>query len=236
MAAGVAHGTSRALAVGVLAAASLRFPPPAAGPRLQTAPVVELASLNAAAVVEAGNAAAVIQAPPVELEAPGAQVASAPDAMSAAASIPLEPTPTTRPVSTTPAPPAKTPSPASATRPARPTTLYDMAARQYGVSPAVLEALHTVESSGAGDGCLPNQAGSGAIGPFQFKPATFRAYGVDADGDGRADICGFVDSLFSAARYLHALGADTGSASPVTVRALDLYGTASGRVVSAAIQ
>jgi membrane-bound lytic murein transglycosylase B len=108
---------------------------------------------------------------------------------------------------------------------ARSTALFDLAAAQYGVSPDVLDALHQVESTAASDGCLRNRQGSDAVGPFQFMPATFRTYGVDADGNGHADICGFADSLFSAARYLRALGADDDPSSHVTRRALTWYGT-----------
>ena len=113
-------------------------------------------------------------------------------------------------------------------------TLYEVAAAQYGVSPGLLRALHQVESSSASEGCIPNLAGSGAVGPFQFMPPTFRAYAVDADGDGRADVCSFADSLFSAARYLQALGADADPASPASQRALKLYGTDPMKVVALA--
>jgi membrane-bound lytic murein transglycosylase B len=65
-------------------------------------------------------------------------------------------------------------------------------------------------------------------------PSTFRAYGVDADGDGRADICGLADSLHSAARYLNVLGADADPASPSSRRALKRYGTAVERVLALA--
>jgi hypothetical protein len=107
----------------------------------------------------------------------------------------------------------------------RSTALFELAAAQYGVSPDILDALHQVESTAASDGCLRNLQGSDAVGPFQFMPATFRTYGVDADGDGHVDICGFADSVFSAARYLRALGADDDPSSHVTRRALTWYGT-----------
>lgn len=111
-------------------------------------------------------------------------------------------------------------------------TSYEQAAAHYDLSPGMLQALHLVESSGAWDSCLANLEGSGAIGPFQFKPATFGAYGLDADGDGQANICGFIDSLFSAARYLQALGATADPTSPATHRALKRYGTDPVRVVA----
>lgn len=115
--------------------------------------------------------------------------------------------------------------PRAVSSPARQRTLYELAGLRYGVSPRILRALHAVESDLAPGRCLANLEGSGALGPFQFMPATFRAYGVDADGDGRADVCGLVDSLFSAARYLNALGADDDPASATTHRALSRYGT-----------
>ena len=110
-------------------------------------------------------------------------------------------------------------------------TLYELAAARYGLNAKLLRALHLVESSGASDGCLANLEGSGALGPLQFQPTTFRAYGIDADGNGRADICGFADSLFSAARYLRALGADANLSSAATWRALARYGTDPGLVL-----
>lgn len=41
-----------------------------------------------------------------------------------------------------------------------------------------------------------------AMGPFQFIPETWRRYGVDANGDGRADPENIDDAALSAARYL----------------------------------
>ncbi len=48
---------------------------------------------------------------------------------------------------------------------------------------------------------------AGAMGQMQFMPSTFRAYAVDADGDGRKDLWnGLPDALASAANYLSSLG------------------------------
>jgi membrane-bound lytic murein transglycosylase B len=102
------------------------------------------------------------------------------------------------------------------------------------VSVQLLEALHQVESNASPDDCIANLEGSGATGPFQFKPATFSSFGVDANHDGVADICGFADSLFSAARYLRAIGADEDPTSATSRRALARYGTDVERVVSLA--
>jgi hypothetical protein len=107
---------------------------------------------------------------------------------------------------------------------------YRLAATEQGVSADLLRALHDVESSGAGDGCVTNAEGSGAVGPFQFKRATFRQYGVDANHDGDDDICSFADALFSAARYLRALGVGDLD-DPRTRQALARYGTDPDRVL-----
>src|SRR3982074_1231389 len=42
---------------------------------------------------------------------------------------------------------------------------------------------------------------------MKFLAATWKQYGVDANGDGVADPFNPVDAVFSAARYLHAAGA-----------------------------
>jgi hypothetical protein len=50
-----------------------------------------------------------------------------------------------------------------------------------------------------------NYAGAG--GPMQFLATTWATYGVDADGDHRADRWNPADAIFGAARYLRASGA-----------------------------
>jgi cell wall-associated NlpC family hydrolase len=50
-----------------------------------------------------------------------------------------------------------------------------------------------------------NSAGAG--GPMQFLAGTWARYGVDADGDGRADRWDPADAVFAAANYLQASGA-----------------------------
>lgn len=70
----------------------------------------------------------------------------------------------------------------------------------------LLEALAILEA-----GHIPPEAmvGSwaGALGQMQFMPSTFRAYAVDADGDGRKDLWNSLpDALASAANYLAGLG------------------------------
>ena len=73
-----------------------------------------------------------------------------------------------------------------------------------GLTPQVLAAVHHVESRGARSS---DTSPAGARGPMQFLPSTWRAYGVDGDGDGRADINDLADAVFSAANHLCANGA-----------------------------
>jgi len=85
--------------------------------------------------------------------------------------------------------------------------LFESAAARYRLGargPAILAALTKVES-GFGQNMGPSSAG--AVGWTQFMPATWRQYGVDADGDGRRDPFTAADAIHSAARYLRASGA-----------------------------
>ncbi|MEU4544353.1 lytic transglycosylase domain-containing protein [Nonomuraea dietziae] len=86
--------------------------------------------------------------------------------------------------------------------------LYKAAAtRCPGLSWTVLAAIGQVESShGRNNG--PSSAG--ALGPMQFMPATWKAYGVDGDGDGLKDIWSPYDAVPGAANYLCANGAGQG--------------------------
>ena len=52
-----------------------------------------------------------------------------------------------------------------------------------------------------------------AVGPMQFIPGTWAAFGVDGDGDGRADPQNVYDATASAAGYLCAGGRDLALAS-----------------------
>lgn len=92
-----------------------------------------------------------------------------------------------------------------------PTSYLDLykqaAARCPGLSWTVLAAIGQVESS-HGRNVGPSSAG--ALGPMQFMPATWRAYGVDGDGDGKADIMNPYDAIPGAANYLCANGAGKG--------------------------
>jgi hypothetical protein len=74
----------------------------------------------------------------------------------------------------------------------------------------VLAAIGTVET---GNGADTSTSSKGAMGPMQFLPSTFHAYGLDASGDGIADIQNPQDAIFSAAHYLCASGAGRGGES-----------------------
>jgi hypothetical protein len=76
-----------------------------------------------------------------------------------------------------------------------------------GLSWSVLAAIGQIES---GHGRNTGPSSAGALGPMQFMPATWQAYGVDGDRDGRADIMNPFDAVPSAARYLCANGAGQG--------------------------
>jgi len=75
---------------------------------------------------------------------------------------------------------------------------YRRAQRRFGVGVHVLAAVNFVESQ---FGRLRNDSVSGAQGPMQFMPATWRAYGMGGNiKDPR-------DAILGAANYLHANGA-----------------------------
>jgi hypothetical protein len=82
--------------------------------------------------------------------------------------------------------------------------LWQLAAQRYGVPWRVLAAINQIESN-FGRNMGPSSAG--AVGWMQFLPSTWRRWGVDANGDGRADPANPADAIFAAARYLAAAGA-----------------------------
>ena len=85
--------------------------------------------------------------------------------------------------------------------------LYATAASRYRLGargPAILASIHKHES-GFGTNMGPSSAG--AIGHMQFMPATWAAYGVDANRDSDADPYQPADAIHGAANYLRASGA-----------------------------
>ncbi len=84
--------------------------------------------------------------------------------------------------------------------------LYKKAAREYGFAKDwyVLAAVGEVESN-HGENMGPSS--SGALGPMQFLPSTWRTAGVDGNGDGVANIMDPRDAIPAAAAYLKKGGA-----------------------------
>jgi Transglycosylase SLT domain len=90
--------------------------------------------------------------------------------------------------------------------------LYAEAASRYGLDWAILAGIGKVECDHGRDpdpSCTREGAvnSAGAGGPAQFLGSTWRQYGVDGDGDGRADRWDPADAIFSMANYLRASGA-----------------------------
>ncbi|MEV4418906.1 lytic murein transglycosylase [Patulibacter sp. NPDC049589] len=83
--------------------------------------------------------------------------------------------------------------------------IYQAAGVQYGVPWEVLAAINEIETD---YGRNLSVSSAGAQGWMQFMPATWKGYGVDANGDGSADPYNPVDAIFAAARYLRAAGAE----------------------------
>ncbi len=90
--------------------------------------------------------------------------------------------------------------------------LFQAAGARYGIPWEVLAGIGKVECDDGQDpdpSCTQegavNYAGAG--GPMQFLSSTWAIYGVDANGDGRADRWNPADAIFAAARYLDANGA-----------------------------
>lgn len=84
--------------------------------------------------------------------------------------------------------------------------IYARAGAAYGVDPRILSAIHQVETGRSGSSGITNHSGSGATGPMQFLPSTWRTHGVDGNGDGIKDINNVEDAIFAAAAYLKACG------------------------------
>ena len=95
----------------------------------------------------------------------------------------------------------------------RPTSylgLFSASAALYcpGLSWTVLAAIGQIES---GDGQNMGPSTAGALGPMQFLPSTWQAWGIDAFGEtGPPDVMDPFDAVPAAARLLCADGAATG--------------------------
>jgi soluble lytic murein transglycosylase-like protein len=89
-----------------------------------------------------------------------------------------------------------------------------------GLTWTLLAAVGQVES---GHGRNNGPSSAGAIGPMQFMPRTFDAFGVDGDHDGRRDPWDPADAIYTAAHFLCSYGAGSPSGVP---RALLHYNNA----------
>jgi Transglycosylase SLT domain len=92
--------------------------------------------------------------------------------------------------------------------------LYQASAEKYcpGMSWTVLAAINEIES---GDGTNMGPSSAGALGPMQFMPSTWAAWGIDAFGQtGTPDIMNPLDAVPSAARMLCADGAGNPKSLP----------------------
>ena len=90
--------------------------------------------------------------------------------------------------------------------------LYKDSAARYcaGLSWTVLAAIGEIES---GNGANVGPSSAGALGPMQFMPSTWAAWGIDGFGQtGPPNIMNPLDAVPSAARMLCADGAASGSA------------------------
>ncbi len=83
--------------------------------------------------------------------------------------------------------------------------IYQAAGIQYGVPWEILAAINEIETN---YGRNLNVSSAGAKGWMQFIDSSWKAYGVDANGDGEKDPYNPVDAIFAAARYLKAAGAE----------------------------
>ncbi len=97
------------------------------------------------------------------------------------------------------------------TRPATYLELFKASAADFcpGLSWTVLAAIGQIES---GDGQNMGPSSAGALGPMQFLPSTWQAWGIDAFGQtGPPNVMNPYDAVPSAARMLCADGAAGGS-------------------------
>jgi soluble lytic murein transglycosylase-like protein len=75
--------------------------------------------------------------------------------------------------------------------------VYKEAGARFGVPWQILYGIHLTET-GLRNGVIFSHSGSGAAGPMQFMPGTFRAYAVE----GHPDIYNAVDAIYAAANFM----------------------------------
>ena len=83
--------------------------------------------------------------------------------------------------------------------------IYQACGTEYGIPWEVLASINRIETA---FGTNLNVSSAGALGWMQFIPSSWRAYGVDANDDGRKDPYNPVDAICAAANYLKAAGGE----------------------------
>ncbi|MGH2953696.1 MAG: lytic murein transglycosylase, partial [Solirubrobacterales bacterium] len=81
--------------------------------------------------------------------------------------------------------------------------IYQACGTQYGIPWQILASINRIETA---FGTNLNVSSAGALGWMQFIPSSWKAYGVDANSDGRKDPYNPVDAICAAGRYLKAAG------------------------------
>jgi NlpC/P60 family/Transglycosylase SLT domain len=102
-----------------------------------------------------------------------------------------------------------TPSDNATSIPANYLTLYQQAGQAYGISWPLLAAVGSMESDhgrSTQPGVHSGENSAGAGGPMQFLAGTWRAEGVNGNGDGKKDRYDPADAIPGAANYLKHLG------------------------------
>jgi Transglycosylase SLT domain len=97
--------------------------------------------------------------------------------------------------------------PGRAEIPAELVPIYESATRRYRLGERGVPVLAAINKIETGFGQNQGPSSAGAVGWMQFLPATWAAYGVDADGEGTRDPADPDDAIHAAARYLSASGA-----------------------------
>ena len=87
--------------------------------------------------------------------------------------------------------------------------LYVRVQAATGTPWQIIASIHLAETHQSGD--TSRNSSAGAVGPFQFMPATWRVYAMDGNGDGVAQITNVEDAAMTAGRYLAAGGAARGN-------------------------
>jgi cell wall-associated NlpC family hydrolase len=96
--------------------------------------------------------------------------------------------------------------------PANYLALYKKAGQQYGIPWNVLAGVGWIETHHGqlkAPGVTSGENSMHAGGPMQFIPGTWKAFGVDGNGDGKKDRYDPADAIPAAARYLKHNGAPT---------------------------